>query len=217
MKNAHLRMAAAVLHIETMNTKTRVRAFSNLFAQDKSESTTHVLSLFGGDSEIAAFSGALSMGESIEITLPDGATYSASMGDKAVTYRGHLKVPGSDRPVRHLLALSQEVVQNGLLGSVYLLQKDPKLVWAAVASLVGIPATPAWAEKAVAWLEREGKIEAMDGFGCAPIKVTVNREELLEWIGEGVWKGSLPFPEQNGPVLWPAYGLNSLLPTNAAA
>lgn len=211
MKNAHLRIAAAELRIETEHTTTRVKAFSDLMAQETSTAETHALSIFGGDTEMAAFAGAISMGNRITLTVPDGSTHTVSMGNKAVVYRGSFSVPGRERPLRHLLALSQAITQNGLAGSVYLLQDDPELIWAMTASLLGVPATPEWGSAAVEWLTNEGKIAAMTGFGCSPVKITVTRDEILDWIGKGVKNGSLPFPEKNGPVRWPAYGLDTLL------
>lgn len=217
MKNAHLRTAAVELRIATEHTATRVRAFSDRFAID-GDNQAHMLSIFGGDSEIAAMAGAIATGLSVTITLPDGGTRQIYMGEKTVTYRSHLRAPGSARPVRHLLAFSKDVASNGQLGQVYLLEDNPALIWAATTSFLGVPATPAWAVPGVEWLRRKEKIENLDGFNCSPIRISVQREELLEWVGRGVKRGRLHFPESNGPILWPDYTLdNNFRAQDAAA
>lgn len=209
MKNAHLRTSSVELHLTTRHTATRVRAFSDRFAigQDK---VTHMLSVFGGDSEIAAMSAALATNTSLTATLPDGKVRDLYMGDKLVTYRSHLRVPGAARPVRHLLAFSESIANNGQLGQIYLLDDDPELIWASTVSFLGLPASPEWAPLAVEWMRKKRKIEQMDGFNCSPVHISAGREEMLEWIGRGVKKGILHFPSKNGPIVWPSYSLDAI-------
>jgi hypothetical protein len=94
---------------------------------------------------------------------------------------------------------------------VYLLERDPAFVWATVVSFLGLPAVPDWASEGVKWLEQNGRIKEMVGYCCSPAVVTTIREELLGWIGQGVRSKMLPFPTENGPVIWPKYGLRDIL------
>lgn len=61
-------------------------------------------------------------------------------------------------------------------------------------------------------LSRTGKIEQMTGFNCTPVAVKVAREELLAWIGEQVRAGALEFPAKSGPIFWPRYDVQHLVP-----
>ena len=210
MRNAHLRIGSVEYSVSTKKIATRVKAFCDRFAMD--ESQAHMLSVFGNDTEIAAISAGLSIGASLTVTLPNGSKHYLSMGDKVTTYRGHIQLPGRPRPVRRLLAFSKPIMENGQNGSVYLLERDPMLIWATTISLLGLPATPAWSVQGVQWLTESGKVEEMSGFNCSPVKVTIGREELLQWIGDGVRKKKLPFPEKLGPIIWPRYGLKHLAP-----
>lgn len=97
-------------------------------------------------------------------------------------------------------------------GTVYLLYDDPALIWATVISFLGLPATPQWADAGVRMLSQTGKIEQMTGFNCTPIAVKVAREELLAWTGEQVQDGALNFPEKSGPIFWPRYDAQHLVP-----
>jgi hypothetical protein len=103
-------------------------------------------------------------------------------------------------------------MQNGMDGKVYLLYNDPALIWATVISFLGLPATPQWADAGVRMLSQTGKIEQMTGLNCTPVAVKVAREELLAWIGEQVRDGSLEFPAKSGPIQWPRYGVQDLVP-----
>jgi hypothetical protein len=171
-----------------------------------------MLSIFGNDSEIAAISAAISTGASLTAMLPDGTTRHLAFGDDVTNYRGHIQVSDRKRPIRHLLSFSKALIQNGMDGKVYLLDNDPALIWATVISFLGLPATPQWAEAGVRMLSQTGKIEQMTGFNCTPVAVNVAREELLAWIGQQVRDGSLQFPAESGPIQWPCYGVEHLVP-----
>lgn len=213
MKNAHTRIGGIELSVERKATYTRVRAFFDRFAKEGTQ--THMVSLFGNDAEIAAFSAGIATGIPLTATTPDGEEYTLNLGEKPVTYRGHIQIPGRPKPVRHLLALSQSLLQNGMDGKVYLLESDPNLMWTTIVSFLGLPATPEWATEGVRWLSESGKIKEMQGHRCSPVVVTANREELLAWIGEGVRSARLPFPKENGPIIWPRYSLADILPVYA--
>lgn len=209
MKNAHTRIGLIELSVERKATLTRVRAFFDRFAKDDEQ--THMVSIFGNDAEVAAFSAAIASDLPLMVTTPEGENHTLRLGEKPVAYRGHIQIPGRPKPVRHLLALSQNILQNGMNGKVYLLDSDPALVWATVISFLGLPATPEWAAEGVKWLSQTGKIKEMQGHSCSPLVIEVSREDLLGWIGDGVRSKLLPFPKENGPIFWPRYSLSDIL------
>jgi len=210
MDNAHLRMGIVEYNVTTKSYSTRVQAFCDRFAMDAAQ--THMLSIFGNDAEIAAISAAISTGAQLTAMLPDGTTKHLSLGDDVTNYRGHIQIADRKRPIRHLLSFSKALTQNGMDGKVYLLYNDPALIWATVISFLGLPATPEWADAGVQMLSQTGKIEQMTGFNCTPVAVKVAREELLAWIGEQVRAGALEFPAKSGPIFWPRYDVQHLVP-----
>jgi hypothetical protein len=52
------------------------------------------------------------------------------------------------------------------------------------------------------WAEK--KIQRLDGIGWTPAVILGTRDELLARIGRARPLGLLPFPEKNGPVMWPS-------------
>ena len=213
MKNAHTRIGTIEFSVEKKKTSTRVRAYFDRFAKDADQ--THMVSLFGNDAEIAAFQAAIQSDLPLQAIDPQGRHHTLQLGEKAATYRGNIQIPGRARPLRHLLAFSKRILQNGTEGSVYLLDRDPHLVWATVVSFLGLPATPEWAQAGVKWLSDSGKLIEMEGYGCEPITVQTTREEMLAWIGEGVRLRALPFPKHDGPIFWPQFGLKDIISSAA--
>ena len=209
MKNAHLRLAEVEYSVTSKNWSTRVQVWCDRLATE--DFTTHMLSLFGNDSEMAAVSGAISTGSRLTAKLPDGTRLELNMGEKPTTYRGHLAIPGRLRPVRHILCFSEALMLNGTAGSVTVLHNDDTLIWATVISFLGLPALPEWAGAGVQMLRNTEKIREIAGFNCSPVTVTITREELLKWIGSQVEGKLLNLPEAAGPIFWPAYGIKDLL------
>ncbi len=209
MKNAHTRIGTIEFSVEKKKTSTRVRAHFDRFAKEGDR--THMVSLFGNDAEISAFQAAIQSDLPLTAIAPNGRHHTLRLGEKAATYRGNIQTPGRNRPLRHLLAFSKSILQNGTEGSVYLLDRDPGLAWATVVSSLGLPAIPEWAQAGVEWLSDCGNLIEMEGYGCEPIAVKTTRDEMLAWIGEGVRTKALPFPEYDGPIFWPQYGLKDIV------
>jgi hypothetical protein len=209
MKNAHLRLTQVEYSVQSKNWSTRVEVWCDRLATE--DNATHMLSIFGNDSEMAAVSGAISTNSKLTAKLPDGQRLELFMGEKPTTYRGHLSIPGHKRPVRHVLCFSEALMQNGANGSVTVLHNDDMLIWATVISFLGLPALPEWAVPGVQMFRNTEKIREIIGFNCTPVTVTITREELLKWIGSQVAEKMLFLPELAGPVIWPLYGIKDLL------
>ena len=209
MQNAHLRMATIEYESSSKSFTTRVQVHCDRLAHEKGYA--HMLSVFGNDGEIAAIAAAISTGSHLTAKLPDGTRTSIHLGDKPATFRGQIAVPGRPRPLRHLLAFSETVTQNGSDGTVFVLHNRASLIWASVVSFMGLPAVPEWAVSGLEMLREKGLIREIDGFNCSPVIVKIPREELLDWIGKEVRTSNLFFPSANGPVKWPAYSAQDML------
>ena len=170
-----------------------------------------MVSVFGNDGEVAAIAAAISTGARLHVTLPNGARTAIHLGDNPATFRGHIAITGRPRPLRHLLAFSETVTQNGSDGKVFVLHNYAPLIWANVISFMGLPAIPEWASAGLDMLREKNLVRELEGFNCSPVIVAVPREELLAWIGDQVRADNLLFPLENGPVRWPAYGAHDLL------
>jgi hypothetical protein len=210
MENAYKRIGIIEFSLDRKETSTRVRAYFDRFAMDN-DGQAHMVSIFGNDSEISAFAAAVLSDIPLIARTPDGEYHTLRFGEKAATYKGHIQIPGRQRPLRHLLAFSRAILQNGTEGKVYMLNQEPGLVWATIVSYLGLPAIPEWANAAIQWLKKNGKVIDMKGYQCEPFAVATTREEMLEWIGNGVMTKMLPFPEYDGPIFWPHYGLESIV------
>jgi hypothetical protein len=134
-----------------------------------------------------------------------------TLGEHASCYKGAVTLPGRKHPVRHLLAVSQELHTNGSAGRTILLRYRREEAWATLVSFLGLPADPAWAEHILGIVEGKRRIEEIDGIGCVPVLISATIEEMLEWIGDGLRSRVLNFPERNGPIVWPRFALSALL------
>lgn len=57
----------------------------------------------------------------MSLTFPEGAMKDVTLGEHASCYKGAVVLPGRKHPVRHLLAVSQELHTNGSSGRMLLL------------------------------------------------------------------------------------------------
>lgn len=209
MENAHLRLGRLEFCRFSTNISTHIKVRVDRFMGEKE--SCQLLSCFGGDAEIGAISAAVSENSRFELHFPNGESRNITMRETAVCYRGGLSLPGRKHALRHLVAVSQAVVQNGSAGKTYMVNYHPDLAWNILVSTLGIPATPEWGPWILALLERKKRIQYLDGIGCEPVRFNITREELLKWIEDGVSSGYLPFPTKNGPIIWPAFSIRTLL------
>jgi hypothetical protein len=209
-ENAHTRMGIIECAVERKKTSSRVAAYFERFALDK-QGQAHMVSIFGNDGEIAALQAAILTDIPLTAITPDGKHHTLRFGDKAATYKGHIQLHGRQRPLRHLLAFSRAILQNGNEGTVYMLNQEPGLVWATIVSYLGLPGVPEWADAAISWLRKNGKLIEMEGYQCEPLAVSTTSQEMMEWIGANVKSKDILFPEYDGPIIWPQYGLEHIV------
>jgi hypothetical protein len=207
MLNAHLRLGLLEYHRMTEKTSTRIRLRVDRYVGEGEQA--HLISVFGNDSDVGAITAAVHEKATFTLTFPDGEVKEVSLGEHASCYKGAVSLPDRKHPVRHLVAISEELYTNGGLGRTILLQYQRDRAWATLVSFLGLPAEPTWAEHVLGVVEAEERIKPLDDIGCQPVLVSATTEEVLEWIGDGLRYGALSFPDRNGPIVWPRFSLTA--------
>ncbi len=214
MKNAHQRMGTIEYKRASDLIKTNIELRCDRFISEGSEAL--LASVFGGDAEVGAFAAAVAEGHAFSVIFPDGRSMKTTLGKDAVCYRGALNLPGRKHVVRHLVAVAAKLHASGAAGATFLMNFQQELAWTTLASVLGVPGTPEWADWMLAKLRSEDRIVDLDGIGCQPAAIRCTRPELMQWIEEGVRQNQLPFPERDGPIAWRTFALGLEAPTAEA-
>ena len=212
MMNAHERFGTLEFTKRTKDTTTRVRVYVDRVvlepAKDQpDQSSTHLISLIGGDSEVGALWAGVIEGAVFQIQLPGCPTMPVSLGLGAQCFRGSAIVSNRERPVRHLVAISSELAKTkpGVDREgerTILCDDDPIFVLYRVACRFGLPVVPAWASWFMKELSRRKAIRPLVGLGCSPLLVNGNKPTFLKWIGKALKEGAIHIPEGNGSITW---------------
>lgn len=200
MKNAHERFGELVYIRRSEKTRTHIRV--HLTAWIGEENKAHLVSVVGGDTEIGALAAAFASHDPFTVVEPDGTEKIASLGESPTCYRGTVNVAGRKRHLKHLVALSQEMIGAANQDRLLLIGDDPAFVWSSLVLHFGLPAVPAWAEWFLSELHSRKSLHRMIGFGYMGIAVKTNRKELLKMIERGLRRKQLTLPVRNGPVEW---------------
>jgi hypothetical protein len=209
MQNAHLRLGLLEYHRMTEKTSTRIRLRVDRYVGEDEQA--HLISVFGNDSDVGAITAAVHEKAAFTLTFPDGEVKEVSLGEHASCYKGAVSLSDRKHPVRHLVAVSEELYTNGGVGRTILLQYQRDQAWATLVSFLGLPAEPSWAGHILSVVEADERIKTLDGIGCQPVLISATTEEVLEWIGNGLKSQALSFPEMNGPIAWPRCSLTASL------
>ena len=177
MENAHLRFGLLEYVRFTEKASTRIRLRVDRYIGEDRQS--HLLSAFGNDSDVGAITAAVHEKAAFSLTFPDGTTKDVTLGEHASCYKGAVNLPGRKHPVRHLLAVSQELHTNGSAGRTILLRYQREEAWATLVSFLGLPADPLWADQILGIVEGKRRIEEIDGIGCQPVLVSATTEEIF--------------------------------------
>ncbi|HEX5481863.1 MAG TPA: hypothetical protein VFZ08_04480 [Terriglobia bacterium] len=169
----------------------------------------HLLSVIGGDSDISAVWAAAHQDQIFKVEGPGFAPVALRLGEKAECYRGSLNIPSRRRAVRHLVAVSAEMAQTRLgagAGShrTILSYDDPAFILYRLSERFGLPVVPEWAEWFTRELKRRRAITPLAGIGCSPVLITGGKTGFLSWFSRGLRRGLIGFPQNNGPICWPA-------------
>lgn len=76
---------------------------------ERGSARAHLISVFGNDQEIAAIAAALIETSWFNVSGPGLAAMAVSLGERATVFRASASLPGRKRPLRHLVALSEEL------------------------------------------------------------------------------------------------------------
>ncbi len=211
MLNAHLRFGW--LHLTRDNGRSLQVRLDRFIAEPPASrhdtAKAHLISVLGGDTQIAAISAALSEATPFLVEGPDVPLVRASfMTKKPQSYRASLQIPGRNRAIRHLVALSEELSTGA--PNLVLADSRPDFAWRAVCQRLGLPGTPEWTE----WFDQQlilrSAVRPLLGIGCAPILITADRGEILRWMGEGAASGVLDLPLDNRAITWPTTTLQKV-------
>src|SRR5438128_1340821 len=152
--------------------------------------------------EIGAIAAAFGNGDMFTVIDPNGAETSVALGEKPLLFRGSIAVAGRKRPLRHLVACSQELAATSSDGKLLLVSDDDTLIWSALVSHYGLPATPEWGSWMLAELRSQKRIHALSGFRYEGVAITGTRKQLLALLSRGLRTRNLRFPSENGAVEW---------------
>ena len=213
MKNAHERLGwlefTQALKDTTVRLRLRVDCCIAEVTDNGGDGKLHLLSVVGGDSDIGAVWAAVQQNQVFKVEGEDFAETEFSLGEKAECYRGSLGLAARRRPVRHLVAISAEMMQTRLGGPVesnrtILSDDDPVFVLYRLSERFGLPVVPEWADWFTEELKRRRAMTSLAGLGCSPVLVSGTKAKLMSWISRGLRRGLIHFPQSNGPVRWPA-------------
>lgn len=205
MENAHLRMGKLTFVRQTRDSVTHVSLhLDRLVAEPAKEAHGaahfHFFSIFGGDQEVAAFAAAIADGQRLQASV-FGTEIIGSLGEKPTVYRASLQIPGRKRPVRHLIAVSKELLDttfgaNGDSKSTILFDRSPDFVLRRLAMRFGVPFLPEWAGWFQAELLRRGLVTDLIGMNCTPINIRGTKVRMLRILGQGLRKGGIAIASQ---------------------
>lgn len=217
MKNAHLRFGHLIYNKVFKKTTTHIKVPLDRFIgepESGSQMRAHLISVVGGDTQIAALGAAVANRDWFTVEAPDRRSFHVCLGANAECYRGSIPIEGQPRPLRHLIAVSEELAQSASGKSaerLVMIHDSAKFVWTMLAHIHGIPGTEAWADWIVSELHRLKAVHPLVGIGCDPVLVKGSKGLFMNCISRGLRGGRLLLPDENGPVTWSGTPLSELL------
>jgi hypothetical protein len=217
MKNAHVRFGWLTYFKRTEKTTTTFklrldRFIGEALPDSPRNGKAHLVSVIGGDTQLAAVNAALSMDEVFEIEGPGIVRIQVSLGRNAQVYKASLQLSDRRKPLRHLVGISEELAANaGASGRTILAASSSQFIWTSLAQMYGLPGMPEWADWFCRQLEKHRAIVPLLGIGCNPVLVKGNKKQFLDWLSRGVRSGALEFPRTTGRIEWPSLGLAEIL------
>ena len=209
MQNAHLRLgrleyikpAVSPKSTPTHVTVTMDRVIVEPASDEKQAPRCHLLSVFGGEQEIAAIHAAVADQANFRIAGPDLSPMIVSLGERAHTFRGLIQAPGRRQPVRHRVSVSQDLFEtqagaNAQANRTVVYSADPEFLVYRLGVRFGIPLLPCWSSWIRAELTRQNRVHPLLGLDCNPVLVAASKQELLDLIAGAVKRGVLSIPDE---------------------
>jgi hypothetical protein len=131
----------------------------------------------------------------------------------AQCFKGSIQIAGRKKPLRHLIAMSEEFAASNMsasAGRTLLAGSDCQFVWASLAYIHGIPGVPEWAEWFAGELDSHKAIVRTLGIGCNPVLIKGEKEQFLDWLSWGVESEAVRFPTETGSIRWPSLSLTDI-------
>jgi hypothetical protein len=209
MKNAHERFGVLEYTKRMKDTTTRIRLRLDRFigeVEDDQNGKAHLISVLGGDSDVAAIWAAVIEQNLLTVEAPGMEPVTASLGEDAQCFRGTITIAGR-KPIRHLVAISAELAKTrpgfdpGGRRTI-LCDNDPTFVLYRISQRFGIPVVPEWADWFNEELNRRGAIKPLIGLGCFPVLVSGTKKLFLKWIRTALRQKRIEVPDCIGPVRW---------------
>lgn len=217
MKNAHLRFGWLTYIKSTEKTTTSIRLRLDRFIGEMApdaprQAKAHLISVIGGDTQIAAIGAAVSMADRFMMEGPGVQPARVCLERNAQWFKGSIQVSGRKKPLRHLVAISEEFANGTLANSrkTLLAASYNLFVWASICGAHGIPGMPEWADWFATELRTHHAITPALGIGCNPVIVNGEKDEFLDWLSWGIESGALKFPSVSGSIQWPGCKLQDL-------
>jgi hypothetical protein len=217
MKNAHLRFGWLTYVKSTEKSTTSIklrldRFIGELLPDPPRQAKAHLISVIGGDTQIAAISAAISLGDRFLVEGPDLAPTRVCLERNAQYFKGSLQLAGRRKPLRHLIGISEEFAGRSTpaQSKTLLAASNTNFLWASIADLYGIPGMPDWAEWFMNELKTHHAITPALGVGCRPVIISGEKEQFLDWLSWGVESGAIHLPVENGSIHWPSLSLKDI-------
>ena len=219
MKNAHLRFGWLTYVKSTEKTTTSIklrldRFIGEVLPDPPRQAKAHLISVIGGDTQVAAISAAISLGDRFMVEGPGVQPIRVCLERNAQCFKGSVQLAGRKKPFRHLIALSEEFASSNVSagsGRTLLASSEKAFIWASLAHIHGIPGVPDWAEWFAEKLNTHRAIIPALGIGCDPVIVQGEKEQLLDWLSWGVESEAIRIPAETGSIHWPSLGLKDIL------
>ena len=225
MKNAHLRFGWLTYVKSTEKTTTSIklrldRFIGEVLPDPPRQAKAHLISVIGGDTQVAAVSAAISLGDKFMVEGPGVLPIRVCLERNAQCFKGSVQLAGRKKPLRHLVALSEEFAStnnSASSGRTLLASSDNGFIWASLAHIHGIPGIPEWANWFAGELDTHKAIVPALGIGCAPVLIMGEKEQFLSWLSWGVESAAVSFPSETGPIRWPNSSLKQTFLSTAWA
>ena len=218
MKNAHLRFGWLTYVKSTEKTTTSIRLRLDRFIGEVlpdplTQAKAHLISVIGGDTQVAAISAAISLGDRFMVEGPGVQPIRVCLERNAQCFRGSIQLAGRKKLLRHLIGMSEEFASGNASrgsGRTLLAGSDKRFVWASIADIYGIPGIPEWADWFAKELDMHRALIRALGIGCEPVIVKGTKAEFLDWLSWAVESEAIRFPQETGPIRWPALRLEDI-------
>ena len=110
MKNAHLRFGWLTYVKSTEKTTTSIklrldRFIGEVLPDPPRQAKAHLISVIGGDTQIAAVSAAISLGDRFMVEGPGVQPIRVCLERNAQCFKGSVQLAGRKKPLRHLIGL----------------------------------------------------------------------------------------------------------------